>query len=235
MYEEPKPVNSEQPVKPVEYAPTPAPAAFQPPVQVIAPKKKSASSKIILHIFMILILGGGSAAGAYWWRDKTGTEFKDQQAATITSLESQLVTEKAKTSGLTVLEDGTTCTAVAPAATVIESIKSSITSGNTAALEGYMAASVNYILAASEGIGPTTAASAVSNITSFISDATSPWDFALSDAVRAGYANGGYEQYFLADSVIGKSADGKVISFSFDCDAKISTVFVAVSDELIAL
>jgi len=233
MYQEPKPIEDEQPVKSMEYQQPIEPAKTSKPA-------KSAFGKIILHIFMILILGGGSAAGAYWWRDKTANESKATQEASISTL------EKAKIDLQKLLDDEiaknaevepVVCTVgIAPSATVIESIKASITSGNTAALEGYMAASVNTILAATEAYGPQTPAQSVSSISTFITDDINSWDydFALSAAIISSYGSGGYEQYFPSDAIVGKSTDGKVISFAFDCDSKIDSVFMAASDELLA-
>jgi cytoskeletal protein RodZ len=202
-------------------------------------KNKEDSTKVIIYGLLILILLGVSVSASYWWRDKTANEFEKQQNTnitsmqkTITSLEKQLVAEKAKNAG-TATANKTVCTAVSPSASVIESIKASITSGNTAALEGYMATSVNVILAATEAYGPQTSAQAVSDITHFISDATSPWDFALSASILSSYGQGGYSQYFPNIAVVGKSANKKVISFSFDCNAKISTVLLASNENIL--
>ena len=194
-------------------------------------------SKLILHIIFILVIAFGAAGAAYLWRENTANDIEKQKDASIsalqeleTSLKAELATEKAKTSVDTPVE--TTCTATAPSASVIASIKSSITSGNTAALEGYMATSVNVILAATEGVGPSTPAVAVTNVTNFISGTTA-WDFALSASTLSSYSGGGYAQYFPSIAVVGKSSSNKVISFSFDCDGKISTVFMAASGELL--
>lgn len=239
MYQETEPVPDQQPVEPTEYQQPVQPTSYQAPVEPIKPTKKS-SNKLIIHILSILILGSIFAGGAYLWRDKTANEAIDKKTADMavlqtakSDLEKQLADEQA--SNIEVVADETACTtSESPVATVIENIKASITSGNTAALEGYMADSVNTILAATEAYGPQTPAQSVSAITSFIADATSPWDFALSASILSSYGSGGYEQYFPNNAVVGKSANGKVISFAFDCDAKISTVFMSISDELLA-
>jgi hypothetical protein len=120
----------------------------------------------------------------------------------------------------------TTTTSTAPSQATIDNVEASITSGNTAALEGYMASTVNVIIAASEGIGSRTPAQAVGDITSYISSATDPWSFALPAATLSGWASGSYSQYFPSGAVVGKSANNMVISFSFT-SGKISTVFMA--------
>jgi uncharacterized protein HemX len=202
-------------------------------------KNKKTFIEIILFVLVMLIAVGASAGAAYWWRDKTANEFETKQKAnmtsmqeTITSIGKQLAIEKAKNAG-TPTENQVVCTPVSPSASVIENIKASITSGNTAALEGYMAASVNVILAATEVYGVQTPTQAVSDVTHFISDATAPWDFALSASILSSYGKSDYSQYFPNIAVVGESANKKVISFSFDCNAKISTVFMAATEDLL--
>jgi len=217
------------------------------PVEKSAPiaevKKKKSSKKNFLKVILIIlvILALAATAGAYWLRDQAANDLNVKQSAEITtlqaaktSLQKQLAVEKAKTT--TITPEPTTCSDIAPAASVIENIKASITSGNTQALEGYMAASVNVIIAATEGVGPSTPAVAVSNVTSFISSETfevSSWDFALPASVLSSYGSDGYAQYFPSIAVVGKSVNNKVISFSFDCNGDIDGVFLAASSELL--
>jgi hypothetical protein len=191
-------------------------------------------SKLLLCLLVIILIA--AAAGAtYFWRDKVASDIETKQEANISSLEKtivslnkQLAVEKAK-----IASSSTTCSAVRPISSTVESIMDSISSGNTAALNGYMAPSVNVILAASEGMGAQTPSQAVSDITNFISDATSPWDFSLSASVLSSYSGGGYGKYFSTIAVVGKSANGKVISFMFDCNGKINQVFMAASREML--
>lgn len=203
-------------------------------------KGKRAFVKTILFILLILILLVSAVGATYWWRDKTATEFEKTQSDTISSLqkskgdlEKQLATEKAKTNPALIPNTEPICTPISPNASTIANIKLSITSGNTQALEGYMASSVNVILAATEAYGPQTPTQAVSDVTTFISDETLGWDFALSASVLGSYGEGSYGQYFPGIAVVGKSANNKVISFSFDCDGKISTVFLASSEDIL--
>lgn len=210
------------------------------PVDDVQKPKKSHKKliKILVYILLIALIAGASAGAAYYWRDKTANDAKAQQDTEISALEKEKASLKkqladAKADTTTTTTNTTTCTAIAPTAAVVENIKLSITSGNTVALEGYMATSVNVILAATEAYGPQTPTQAVSDITSFISSATSPWDFALPAATLTSYRDGGYGADFPTIAVVGKSANGKVISFSFDCNAKINKVFMAASGELL--
>ena len=204
--------------------------------KVISKKPKGKSPlKIILLVVLILVLLGLVAAASYWWRDKTANDLEGKLNASISSLENdktslkkQLADARAALSSSQLV-----CTPLMPTTTENDNIKASITSGNTAALEGYMSPSVNVILAASEAYGLQTPTQAVSDVTSFIAGAKSPWDFLLSASILSSYGKGGYGQYFSNIDTVGKSADGKVIAFSFDCNAKISTVFMSASEGLL--
>jgi hypothetical protein len=201
------------------------------------PTKKPIVKRILLSL-LVLVLIAGAAGAAYWWRDKTANDSKNAQAASITALEKsktdlekQLADEKAKVP-TTVTNN---CACASPNATAVANIKASITSGNTAALEGYMASSVNVVLAASEGLGPKTPAQAVSAISNFISSDANSWDynFSLPASILSSYGQGSYGQYFPNNAIVGKASNKKVISFSFDCNGKIDTVLLVANEALL--
>ncbi len=205
--------------------------------------RRSFLNKCLFLILLFIVMFGLSASGIYWWRDTIATDFENKQATTIStlqktisSLNTRLKQEKAKnaTDSTPTDTDGddTSCTPVAPAYSVLENIQASITSGNTAALEGYMASTVDVILAATEAYGEQTRTQAVGDITDFISG-ESGWDFTLPASVLSSYGKGGYGQYFTNIDVVGKSANGKVISFLFDCNSKISTVLLVSNEDLL--
>jgi hypothetical protein len=210
------------------------------PIMKAETKKSSKKivSKLILIIVMALLVAS-SAVAAYMWRDNIAVDIEKQKDVIISDLRASQASLQADLESATgtldttvIPADEVACTEIAPSATVIENIRASITSGNTAALEGYMAASVNVILAATEGVGPSTPSVAVSNITNFISTVTE-WDFDLPASTLSTYSSGGYTEYFPSIAEVGKSTTNKVISFSFDCNGKIDTVFMAASGELI--
>lgn len=119
-----------------------------------------------------------------------------------------------------------------PTSADLENIKASITSGNTAALEGYMADTVTVIYAASEGLGPQTPTQAIADL-KYLNSATNPWDFALPAATISAWASGGYSSYISTDSLVGKSANNYVVAFSFDCSGDIDTIFMAANSALL--
>lgn len=119
-----------------------------------------------------------------------------------------------------------------PTSADLENIKASITSGNTAALEGYMADTVTVIYAASEGLGPQTPTQAIADL-KYLKSATNPWDFALPAATISAWASGGYSSYISTDSLVGKSANNYVVAFSFDCSGDIDTILMAANSALL--
>jgi hypothetical protein len=204
----------------------------------ISPKKSSLAIKHIISGIIILILMIGSTAGAYFWRDNQAAESEKQQTNNIASYQKTIATlEKQIADTTSGVPDNspTPCAEIAPDATTVENIQLSITSGNTAALEGYMASSVNVILAASEAYGAQTPTQAISDISQFISDDINSWDynFTLPAATLNTYKASGYAQYFATTSIVGKATNEKVISFSFDCLGKIDTVFLSSDENLL--
>lgn len=194
--------------------------------------------KIVLTSLASLVLVGAGASAGYFWRDRDAKAQDKTSQSQITSLkdklaksEKDLAAAKKTTTTTTTTTTDTACTN--PTANNLDNIQASITSGNTAALEGYMASSVKVIVAASEGIGDRTPTQAVGDVAYVNPGGTNTWDFALSTATITKYQAGSYKQYFPAGALVGKAADKHVISFQFDCKGKISGIFMAASDDLL--
>lgn len=202
--------------------------------QNTAKKKGKNKAKWIFIVTIILIIG---VAGAVIYYQRTKSEERlTEKSDKIVELEekiknleqSKLQTRDNPTNGNGA--DKSVCQI--PDSGKIENIIASITSKNTAALEGYMTNPVSVILAASEGMGNRTPAQAISDISGFISD-TGSWDFNLPQSTIDAYRAGFYTRYFPENSVIGKSNNDKVISFSFDCNGTVSTVFLSSGYDLL--
>jgi len=208
--------------------------------QVKKPVKKHIIKKILLFLLVVILIAA-AAAGAYLWRDKEAKAFEQTQANDISSLKSELtqvnkklvnaLAENSATGNLCTTD--IECTSIAPNAATIENIKASITSSNLAALEGYMASSVTVALAGSSTVSLVKPTQAISDIAAFTADVTLPWNFSITSTILNSYAEGSFGTYFTDISVVGKSANSKVISISFDCDGKISTVFMASKESLL--
>ena len=186
----------------------------------------------------IALLGGG----AFWWRNDQALKQSHEDSAKISQLQSQVdtlgkavskaaETAKAKDSATSAPSE-TVAPATVPTAAVRENVIASITSGNTAALEGYMAASVHVVIAASSGVFDHAPAAAVADL-KYIEGATAPWNFDLSPATLMSYGSGSYKDYFKSNSIVGKSANGKVVVFNFNDAGKINGIFMSASADLL--
>lgn len=113
-----------------------------------------------------------------------------------------------------------------------QNIAAAIGSQNTGALQGYMATSVNVVIAASEKSGNVTAAQAVTDL-DYTKTGTAPWNFSLPSNELAAYKTGFYKQYFPDTAYVGKAQDNLVVSFGFDCNGKINTIFMAANADLL--
>ena len=210
-------------------------------VKVIKTKKL----RKIVHLIVIavLILAGG---GAYLWRNDKASK-QDKESADkisslqnrIDSLEKELASKTGEISDLTAAKNNSgvnneddLASARVPSDVVRENVIESITSDNTAALEGYMASSVHVVYAASSGVFDHTPTQAISDI-KYLDDAVDPWDFNLSKSVLGSFETGDYKDYFKDNSVVGKSSDGKVIVFNFNDAGKINAIFMSASADLL--
>ena len=195
---------------------------------------KRDTKKIAKMVVLALVMLGFGAAGGYIWRDKEASNLDKIRTDEIsslkqknTSLENDLAEAKKKAVTSSSATESTT-----PSAAVLENIKAAIKTGDTAALEGYMASSVNVILAASEAYGPQTPTQAIKDL-EYLNNATNPWDFALASATLSKYQSGDYKQYFPATALVGQSANNYVVSFQFDSNGKINGIFMTVSADLL--
>lgn len=199
----------------------------------LPPKKPKAKKPLAILLLIVLIAGAGG--GGYWWRDKDAKKAIEQKQSEITALQGQvtglqedLTAAKADAAKAKKSEGAT-----GPSQATLDNVEQSISSGNTAALEGYLADKVLVIIAASEGVGTRTPAQAVSDVTDYIKDAKEPWDFSLPAKTIAEYSSGDYAQYFPNGALVGESADSMVISFTFNSSGKVSVIFLAADSALL--
>lgn len=97
-----------------------------------------------------------------------------------------------------------------------ENIQDAITSGNTAAIEGYLSDPVNLIIMASECCWDITPAQAVAEL-GYVTSAPGPWNFALPAATIDGWrTNVYYGSQFTGDDITGRASDGTIVSFGIE-------------------
>ena len=121
--------------------------------------------------------------------------------------------------------------AAAADAAMRANIVDAISSGNTAALEGYFAPSVYVKYAASEQAGFVTDHVLLVNNLSYVTSPTAVWDFDLPASLIDNYANnpgsaGSYVEDFPAGALVGRSSEDKVISFTL-AGGQITRIFIA--------
>ena len=184
---------------------------------------------MMLLVAAVLLAGGGAAG--YWWRDQDAKNNAKATQSEIDTLKSSLANAKKDLADAKAdKKDSTACTG--PSADELANIKDAIGSGNTAAVESYMQTSVNVILAASEAYGPQTPAQAVKDL-DYVDSGTDPWNFELPAATISDYQKGDYKQYFPNGALVGKSANGYVVSFQFDSCGKIYGIFMSANADLL--
>ena len=194
--------------------------------------RKYMSTNPVLAILIIVILLFLAGLGGYMLRDSMAKDVerqKNNQIAndqkTINSLQSQINIESSP-----VLDISSPCSpAVRPTETIISNIESAITSGNTAALASYMTSTVNVVMTDSSAGGMQTPTEAVATISNFITNDNKSWayNFALPNGTLNAYSQGVNSQYFPDTALIGRAPNDKVISFLFDCNGNISSVFMS--------
>jgi hypothetical protein len=106
-----------------------------------------------------------------------------------------------------------------------DNIREAITSGNTAAIEGYLSNPVRVIIMSSECCWDITPAEAVSNL-SYVTGAPGPWNFSLPSATTDPWHTNTYYGYlFTGDDITGRAADGTIVSFGISGD-QVTTILM---------
>ncbi|MBP7820661.1 hypothetical protein KA025_00790 [Candidatus Saccharibacteria bacterium] len=194
----------------------------------MAEGRKSRTLLWVVIVLLVISLG----VGAYLWRDNQAKTEQNKNLQAISELQKQLADVNKKLESQTGSGSTSKQTSTQPTAQALASIQSAITTGNTAALEGYMANTVVVVIAASEGMGERTPAQAISDL-NYLSNANGPWNFSLDATTITKYQNGEYKTYFKPNTLVGKSANGYVVAFNFDSAGKINGIFMAVNSSLL--
>lgn len=178
-------------------------------------------------IVVVLLLIAGAGAGVYFWQNQKVGDLEDQNETLTNEVQDLKATANSNDSAADDADNDT------PTSSVLteENIADAVSSGNYAALEGYMADTVRVIIAASEGVGDRTPAQAVEDM-KYLDGGTDPWTFELSEETLLEWRFGDYGSYFPLSAVVGKSANNYVVSFQFNPEGKISVVFFAIGDVL---
>lgn len=197
-------------------------------------KKSHMIVKVFIVIIILLLL---AFSGWLIWQlgqsknqDSKTTAANAQLQQKVDDLTKQLAAAKAASSSGTATKVPppvipTTCSPVI-SQDLKANLAAAVGSQNYAALVGYMASSVNVVIAASGKTGSESATQAVSDM-SYLNSATGSWNFSVSAATMNLWATHFYKAYFTANFFAGEAASHQVVSFQFDCDSKVNGVFMA--------
>jgi len=112
-------------------------------------------------------------------------------------------------------------------------IKNALDTGNVTQLQGSMARSVDYAIAASGASGTVSAADAVKKITSYFKGARAPWDFAIPVPTLEIYKSGSYTRDLSDGTYYGVAPDKSFISMRVNAAGKIDKIFMAANTDLL--
>lgn len=207
----------------------PKPNDDKPKTAVVTNKKKMDMGKWLNLILALLLVAALAFLAWYWMQAEADKKNLNAEKA---ALQSQLDALKAQKDEADAEVADQPCDNT-PSASRKENIKAALDSMNTAAFSTYTTNPVNYVLAASElgkDMTPDEAALALD----YTHSATGPWNFSLPAATINAWKAGFYKDHFDdANRYIGKAASGMVVSFDFDCNGKISKIFVAADEDLL--
>ena len=186
---------------------------------------KLLSPVIILGVLTLLLLGSVAYLWMQWQaaEDAKLTLQKDKQSLQTQVSELKTAAEKAAASPAPSPQAACNDT---PTVAMKDNIKAALDTKNTAAFATYTSDPVKVVFAATEKGGDETPATAAKDL-EYTHTATGPWDFNLPAVVLATYDAGDYKDYFDANTYVGKAASGMVAAFDFDCNGKVSQIFVA--------
>lgn len=189
----------------------------------------SKKAKIIIAVLCVL-LGAALVVVAWLWlgNDKKKDEVQNQETAINQPAADSTATTPNEVGTLPPADQTTSF----PTAEQRDTIKAVMDTMNTQPIAGYMAPSVEVILAASEGQPAKNPDQAALSL-EYFQDATRPWRFDLpADTLKAYGKSQYYGQYFDENTYVGRAESGEVVSFHFNSDGKIDRIFMAINDEL---
>lgn len=252
---QPKPVNPSPAVQPIQQPPYQKPINQQPaqatPIQPQAPqvqqantpvhntnsftppkkeKKPNRFKKVLITILPILIIVAAIVVVVLYVLGARNTV--SEQETQIETLKAQL--RSAQQTNLDLNRQIATLPGITIGLTQAEqnNVTAAVTSGNYAALKPFFIENTLVILAASDGIGRRSPEQAVKDL-DYLNEASQPWNFSLDSDTLDNYRDGDYAQYFPEGAIIGRSADGKVVSLSTTTTGQISVVFMSPDEALL--
>lgn len=207
--------------------------------QPLAPGKssKKGSKHVVTAIVVGVVCALLAAGGTWYYMDTQATKQQQASQAKIDDLtkknqELTKANQKLVTAAKAAAKTTTTTATVVADPALKTKLTETMNSGNTAAIESNMAASVSYATAASGNVGTTGPVGAVQQL-DYFKDSKVPWNFDIPAATLNTYKAGSYKDYLADDVYFGASADGMFVSFRTNSAGKIDQIFMAASVDLL--
>jgi cytoskeletal protein RodZ len=209
--------------------PTPTPTT---PLIPTPNAKRTGKKTWITWLLVVITLWSLAASGYLWWQlqvsmDSSHTLEQDKQR--LQAQINKLTKENAEKE--TAKEAEVACKDT-PTTLFKQNIKEALDTKNTAVFATYTANPVKFVVAASEKSDDETPDEAAVSL-EYTHSATGPWDFSLPASTIASFDAGFYTSYFDTNTYVGRSASGMIAAFDFNCDGKISQIFVAANEDLL--
>lgn len=187
--------------------------------------------RFIKALFWISVL----LAGMWYYQQLKIDELTSQKADVTKQLEESKAAQKKAEEELAEAQEqlaatSTSVTVVPPL--LLQNVAAAVSSGNYAAIDGYLADKVSYAIAASSGQGTLTKAQAIKQL-EYLNSGTAPWNFNIANATITKYKAGAYSSYLNDDVIFGVSGNKYFVSFHLDSNNKIDQLFIASSTDLL--
>jgi len=187
--------------------------------------------RAIQAIFWIGVL----LAGMWYYQQLKVDELNNQKDEVTKQLQesrdSQKKTEEELASAQKELASSSTTVTVVPPL-LKQNVEAAVSSGNYAAIDGYLADKVSYAIAASSGQGTLTKTQAIKQL-EYLNSGTAPWNFNIATATLTKYKSGAYSTYLNDDVIFGVSGNKYFVSFRLDSNNKIDQFFISSSTDLL--
>lgn len=189
-----------------------------------------------IYILLILIIIFLVGAGAYYWGTRNAS--KESPAPASNSASPSPAVSTIPSPSPSPLPSPSPSPSPIPNPSIkpelLENIKASVVSKNTAALEGYMTDMVDVIIEATECCGNLSKVKAIGEM-DYLKDATLPWNFDDNNPIALQLKQKN-PQAFPDGIIIGTSANRRLVTFTLNQEkTKIIKVYMAIDYKLFGI
>jgi hypothetical protein len=195
--------------------------------------RKSGKGKAFFKFLLVLILIAAAAGGVWYYQDKKAKDEAAKQAQQISDLQDQLNSTRDSLAAAN-SKTQTNTTQTGPSEETVKKVQDAIKAGKYSDIKSLIAPHVVVTLSSSDGLGLRSPDQVVTDL-KYIDGGTDPWSFEVSKEKLSAYQDGAYAAYFPSGALVGRSANGYVISVLFNDAGKITGIFMSNHERDIAL